>query len=135
MANVPYPLTAGDIEELRGQIYELIRQVYEEKIGGADLGDVFSLPGDVLTLAISATGGMTKTGNELGIKLADTSLTMTSAGVKVTTAISGATGTVTVVTAIQAGGAPGPIQYKTRDLTIASGLVSTIGAETGWTDL
>ena len=67
MANVPYPLTSNDIGELRMQVQELIRQVFEEKIGGADLGDVFSLPGDVLTLVLADTSGLTKSGNKLSI--------------------------------------------------------------------
>ncbi len=67
MANVPYPLTSNDIGELRMQVQELIRQVFEEKIGGADLGDVFSLAGDVLTLVLAETSGLTKSGNELAI--------------------------------------------------------------------
>jgi hypothetical protein len=67
LANVPYPLTAVDLQELRAQIQELIRQVFEEKIGGADLGDVFSLPGDVLTLVLGDPSGLTKEGNVLAI--------------------------------------------------------------------
>ncbi len=67
MANIPYPLTSNDIGELRMQVQELIRQVFEEKIGGADLGDVFSLAGDVLTLVLADSSGLTKSGNELSI--------------------------------------------------------------------
>ena len=67
MANMPYPLTGYYLEEMKFQVYELIRQLYEEKIGGADLGDVFSIPGDVLTLNIADTSGLTKSGNELSI--------------------------------------------------------------------
>ena len=101
MANVPYPLTASDLQELRAQIQELIRQVFEEKIGGADLGDVFSLPGDVLTLVIgdesltksgnklaaqlSATGGLNVVSDGLSVKLADTTITKTASGLSVTT--------------------------------------------------
>lgn len=135
MATVPYPLTAQNLEELQGQIYEVIRQLYEERIGGADLGDVFSMPGDVLTLATSDSGGLSKTNNELGVKLDGTSLTLSANGLKVTNS-STTSGSVTVVTSIQAGGAGGVgFQYKTRDLTIANGLVTGIGAETGWTDV
>lgn len=67
MANVPYPITAETISELKRQVFELVRQIYEEKIGGADLGDVFSLPGDVLTLVLTNLSGLTKEGNALGI--------------------------------------------------------------------
>lgn len=72
MANVPYPLSGTNIDELKFQVFELIREIYEEKIGGADLGDVFSLPGDVLTLALSETSGLTKENNELALDIAST---------------------------------------------------------------
>lgn len=112
MANLPYPLTSEDLNELRSQIQELIRQVFEEKIGGADLGDVFSLPGDVLTLVL-ADDSLTKTGNALAVnpsatgalnvvsdgisvKLADATLTKTASGLSVTVpAPTGAAVTVT----------------------------------------
>lgn len=66
MATVPYPLTG---ESTATQVYELIRDLYENKIGGADLGDVFSLPGEVLTLVLSTPGGLTKSGNQLGVEI------------------------------------------------------------------
>ena len=100
MANVPYPITGPDISEMRAQIQELIRQLYEEKIGGADLGDVFALPGDVLTL-VTGDESLSKGGNELtvqhsptkgtqtyadgiGVKLADATLTLNASGLSVT---------------------------------------------------
>jgi hypothetical protein len=102
MANVPFPLTGDTADEARWQTFELIRQLYEEKIGGADLGDVFSLPGDVLTLTLADASGLTKAGNVLaveptstgglqvnanglGIKLDGATLTLTAAGLKMTT--------------------------------------------------
>lgn len=72
MANVPYPLTGMNLDEMKFQVYELIRQVYEEKIGGADLGDVFSIPGDVLTLNLQDGGGLSKEINELLIDILST---------------------------------------------------------------
>ena len=68
MANVPFPLTGENIEDMRFQTFELIRQVFEEKIGGAELGDVFSIPGDVLTLVLASPSGLTKSGNKLAIE-------------------------------------------------------------------
>jgi len=68
MAQLPFPLTATDIDDLKFQLWEILRQVYEEKIGGAELGDVFSIPGDVLTLVLASPSGLTKTGNELAIE-------------------------------------------------------------------
>ena len=70
MGTVPYPLTGGTLEELRSQIWEAMRQLYEEKIGGADLGDVFAVPGDVLTLVLDpSVSGLQKTGNQLALLL------------------------------------------------------------------
>ncbi len=153
MANVPYPLTASDLDELKGQVYQLLREIYEDKIGGADLGDVFSLPGDVLTLSLADSSGLTKSGNNLavsptstgglsvstsglGVKLNGATLTLGASGLSVTTPVTGGSGTVTVITQIQAGGVGAVgFQYKNRDLTVANGLISTIGAESGWTDV
>lgn len=81
MAIVPFPLTATDEEERTSQIWELIRQLYEEKVGGADLGDVFAIPGDVLTLMLNDQSGLTKVGNKLAIEpTSDGGITVTSAG-------------------------------------------------------
>jgi hypothetical protein len=51
-------------------------------------------------------------------------------------ALGGASGNVTVITALQAGGV-GPIgfQYKNRTLTFSSGIITVIGAESAWTDV
>lgn len=47
-----------------------------------------------------------------------------------------ASDTVTVVSAIQAGGAGAlGFQYKTRALTISNGVTTTIGTESAWNDL
>jgi len=84
MGNVPYPLTAGDLDELKGQIYNLLRVVYEDKIGGADLGDTFAIVGDVLTLVLGDTPGLEKTGNKLSAKVAsDGGVKITSDGLEV----------------------------------------------------
>ena len=43
---------------------------------------------------------------------------------------------ITVVTAIQTGGAGGVgFQYKTRLLTIDGGIIKTVGAESAWVDV
>lgn len=67
MANVPFPISGQTFEDIRYQVYELIRTLYEEKIGGADLGDVFALIGDVLTLVLADNSGLKKTDDELSI--------------------------------------------------------------------
>jgi hypothetical protein len=66
---------------MRGQIYEIFRQLYEEKIGGADLGDVFGIIGDVLTLVLADTSGLTKAGNVLSVEVTeDGGLQITASG-------------------------------------------------------
>jgi hypothetical protein len=67
VANVPFPIQGDTLEEVRYQIYELIRTLFEEKIGGADLGDVFAIVGDVLTLVLASPSGLTKSGKKLAI--------------------------------------------------------------------
>lgn len=48
----------------------------------------------------------------------------------------GASGVITVLTQIQAGGV-GPVgaQYKNRSITVVDGIVTIIGAESGWNDI
>jgi hypothetical protein len=78
MADVPYPLSATTIPELRRQIGELIRQLFEDKIGGAEIGDVFTLGGEVLQLALKTDGGLDKENGELKVKAAGTGYTITN---------------------------------------------------------
>jgi hypothetical protein len=72
LANVPFPIQGETLEEVRYQIYELIRTLFEEKIGGADLGDVFAIVGDVLTLVLQTPSGLTKSGNKLSVDILST---------------------------------------------------------------
>jgi len=84
MANIPYPISGTNLDEVRFQVFELIREIYEEKIGGADLGDVFSLPGDVLTLTLADTSGLTKDNNELAVDPSSTGgLELASSGLSI----------------------------------------------------
>lgn len=69
MATIPFPLTAEDQEELRSQFFEMVRQLYEDRIGGLLLGDVFKDDGDYLTLRLASLGGLEKSLGELQIKL------------------------------------------------------------------
>jgi hypothetical protein len=72
MADVPFPLTAETLEDLKAQMFELIRQVYEERIGGANLGDVFSIGGEVLQLEVNTDGGLEKSSNAMQMKVDST---------------------------------------------------------------
>lgn len=81
MPYLPYPITADTLEEFKTQIYELLRQILEDKIGGLDLGDVFANDGDFLSLRLSSTGGLEKNANQVQIYNKPTGgLTSTSTG-------------------------------------------------------
>ena len=82
MADVPFPLITDDPESFKSQIWELFRQIYEEKIGGADLGDVFGITNDVLTLVLAAASGLSKSGNVLAISpTSDGGIQVTTSGI------------------------------------------------------
>ena len=84
MADVPFPLITDEPESFKTQIWELFRQIYEEKIGGADLGDVFGITNDVLTLVLAAVSGLTKSGSELAVEVtADGGLQILSGGLAI----------------------------------------------------
>lgn len=101
MANLPQPINANNLEELKKQVTRLMKDLYEDRIGGAELGDVFGMSGDVLALNLSSTSGMAKSGGYLGVlpdpngglqtsadglkvKLADSSLALSSSGLRAT---------------------------------------------------
>jgi hypothetical protein len=83
MGDVPYPLTADDTQELKRQIWELIRQLFEDKIGGLEIGDVFSDSGGIINLNVSTLSGLQKVGGYLLVKLDGSSLTVTTSGLRV----------------------------------------------------
>jgi hypothetical protein len=83
MPDVPYPLSDANPEELKQKVWELIRVLYEEKMAGLDVGDVFKDDAGMLTLKLYSTGGLKKTSGELGIKLDGTSLRLSTDGIKV----------------------------------------------------
>lgn len=84
MAQVPFPINAESVEAMRFQVYELIRKVYEDRIGGLALGDVFEDVGDVLTLSIADSGGLEKSSFSLKVAVNATGgIQLTSTGVSV----------------------------------------------------
>jgi hypothetical protein len=135
MSNIPYPLTAEDLSGLKTQIYNLIRDIYEEKIGGADLGDVFGIQGDVLTLMVADDSGLQKVGNELTLDLASdgglylvsgqmkvkldgASITSSASGLKVTADIASAGNSVEDETSFGITSAAGAeTEYSRKDHT------------------
>jgi hypothetical protein len=65
MANLPFPLQGQDLSELFPQLLEMFRDLYEVRIGGALIGDVFQVSGDVLQIKLKAGSGLKKTAGQL----------------------------------------------------------------------
>ncbi len=65
MADLPYPLQSDTLEELRVQILDMFRDLYEVRIGGALIGDVFQVAGDVLQIKLKTGSGLKKTAGQL----------------------------------------------------------------------
>jgi hypothetical protein len=84
MAQVPYPLTADSTQDLKVQVWELIRELYEEKIAGLSIGDVFGDDGDVLTLNLTSLSCLEKIGSGLSVNVKDDAgIYLSSAGLAI----------------------------------------------------
>jgi hypothetical protein len=95
--DLPFPFTAKTPEELIAQTMRMFSDLYQERVGGAQLGDVFSIGGDeVLSLNLSASGGLEKSTDGVGIKLKPAgNLGLGSTGLYVTGSSSFKVGTFT----------------------------------------
>lgn len=69
MPVLPYPLIDTDQEAFQKSITDMFRDLYENRVGGAELGDVFSIAGDVLQLNIDDTTGLYKANGRLCLDL------------------------------------------------------------------
>jgi len=83
MGDVPYPITASDVEGLKRQVWELIRQLFEDKIGGLEIGDVFADSGGIISLNLTTLSGLEKVSGYLMVQLDGSSLQCTTSGIKV----------------------------------------------------
>ncbi len=73
MPDVPYPVRGQTVEELVAQMQRLIQELYEERLAGHLIGDVFETGNDdVFTLRLSANGGLQKSEGQLEIKASPT---------------------------------------------------------------
>lgn len=83
MPEVPFLIQAGEIQELVRKIQILMDDLYSDKLGGAEVGDVFSIGSDnILTLRLASGGGLEKSGGYLQIEVSATGgLQLTSGGV------------------------------------------------------
>jgi hypothetical protein len=69
MAEQPFPITAQNASELIQQTTLLMEELFQERVGGANLGDVFTIgDDDILTLTLSSTGGLEKSSSAVQIK-------------------------------------------------------------------
>ena len=67
MADLPFPITGSSKQQMELMI-RLFEEMFEERVGGGYVGDVFQIDSDdVLSLTLSTTGGLTKSGSELAI--------------------------------------------------------------------
>lgn len=67
MADAPFPFDSDKLDELKPQIVDTFRDIYENRLGGAILGDVFELNGDTLQLKLKDGCGLIKENGELSI--------------------------------------------------------------------
>jgi len=69
MPDIPYPILSDDFAETKPQIVDTLRDIYENRVGGASVGDVFQIGGEVLELKIKDGSGLVKTNGELDIDI------------------------------------------------------------------
>lgn len=73
MPDTPFPVQGNDVNETLRRMQQIIEDMYEERIGGASLGDVFEVgDDDVLALRLADEGGLEKSDNELQVKASTT---------------------------------------------------------------
>jgi len=66
------PITAKNAADLTNQVQLLFQEMYQDRVGGAFLGDVFEIDNnDTLSLKLSSTGGLEKSSSELQVKCKD----------------------------------------------------------------
>lgn len=69
MPDLPFPISAKTLDELIRQTAKLFDDMYQDRIGGAVLGDVFEIDAaDTLSLKLSSTGGLEKSSSEIQVK-------------------------------------------------------------------
>lgn len=81
MPDIPYPLQTDEFKDFQTQVLDIVRDIYENRIGGAMEGDVFRVSGDVLELQIAPGSALKKVNGKLDVDLSGAS--SGSAGLKV----------------------------------------------------
>lgn len=69
MPSTPFPYTGNQIEDFMRNAIAMFRDLYENRCGGAEVGDVFQIAGDTLELKIKSGSGLQKTNGELDIDI------------------------------------------------------------------
>lgn len=68
MADLPFPISGKDVTTVLQQMQRLMDELYQNRVAGAELGDVFEIGSDdILALKLSATGGLQKVSNALSV--------------------------------------------------------------------
>jgi hypothetical protein len=87
MPDAPYPITSDDPKQAIAQVRALIDELFQEKLAGADIGDVFSVgEDDIFTINLSETGGLQKTESTLATKIdpnTDNVLSVSATGIRI----------------------------------------------------
>jgi hypothetical protein len=84
MADQPFPINATTLTEIIRQTQKLFDDLYQDRIGGALLGDVFEIGVDDILALKHLDQGLTKSGNELAIRNHPTGgLTQTADGERI----------------------------------------------------
>lgn len=67
MSDLPFPVNATDLQGIINQTQKLFEDLYQDRVGGAWLGDVFEIGGDdILSLNINEMG-LSKSGSVLSL--------------------------------------------------------------------
>lgn len=69
MPSTPYPYTGDDEKDFIRNAIAMFRDIYENRCGGAEVGDVFQISGDTLTLKLKSGSGLIKTNGQLDIDI------------------------------------------------------------------
>ena len=68
MAELPYPISGKDITTALQQMQRLMDELYQNRLAGAELGDVFQIgDDDILALNLATAGGLEKASGQLKV--------------------------------------------------------------------
>lgn len=68
MAELPYPISGKDITTALQQMQRLMDELYQNRLAGAELGDVFQIgDDDILALNLATDGGLEKANGQLKV--------------------------------------------------------------------